>query len=258
MLLYIEYLLLFFLYMQDGVVYYYGFFQDCICEIVEDIEFSWMVKKMKKCICFVLDCFCVYDFSDKIVDFINLQYYVIKEKRFSEWEIVVIFYDVVCVVEVLYQKNIVYRDLKLGNMVFNKRIYWIIIINFCFGKYLVSEGDFLKDQRGSFVYISFDVFSGWLYCGKFSDMWVLGVVFFIMLYGQFFFYDSILQEFFCKIKVVEYIIFEDGWVFENIVCFIWKLLVFDFQQCLVVVDVLEVFSVIIVLWQFLLFLSGFL
>lgn len=74
-----------------------------MCEIVEDTESSRMVKKMKKRICLVLDCLCAHDFSDKTADLINLQHYVIKEKRLSERETVVIFYDVVRVVEALHQ-----------------------------------------------------------------------------------------------------------------------------------------------------------
>lgn len=77
--------------------------QDRTCEIVEDTESSRMVKKMKKRICLVLDCLCAHDFSDKTADLINLQHYVIKEKRLSERETVVIFYDVVRVVEALHQ-----------------------------------------------------------------------------------------------------------------------------------------------------------
>ena len=55
------------------------------------------------------------------------------------------------------QKNIVHRDLKLGNMVLNKRTRRITITNFCLGKHLVSDQDLLKDQRGSPAYISPDV-----------------------------------------------------------------------------------------------------
>lgn len=58
---------------------------------------------MKKRICLVLDCLCAHDFSDKTADLINLQHYVIKEKRLSERETVVIFYDVVRVVEALHK-----------------------------------------------------------------------------------------------------------------------------------------------------------
>lgn len=58
------------------------------------------------------------------------------------------------------QKNIVHRDLKLGNMVLNKGSRRITITNFCLGKHLVSESDLLLDQRGSPAYISPDVLSG--------------------------------------------------------------------------------------------------
>jgi serine/threonine-protein kinase 40 len=58
------------------------------------------------------------------------------------------------------QKNIVHRDLKLGNMVLNKETRRVTITNFCLGKHLVSECDLLRDQRGSPAYISPDVLSG--------------------------------------------------------------------------------------------------
>lgn len=256
MLLHTEFSLLSLLHTQDGVVHHHGLFQDRTCEIVEDAESGRMGKKMKKRICLVLDCLCAHDFSDKTADLINLQHYVIKEKRLSERETVVIFYDVVRVVEALHQKNIVHRDLKLGNMVLNKRTHRITITNFCLGKHLVSEGDLLKDQRGSPAYISPDVLSGRPYRGKPSDMWALGVVLFTMLYGQFPFYDSIPQELFRKIKAAEYTIPEDGRVSENTVCLIRKLLVLDPQQRLAATDVLEALSAIIASWQSLSSLSG--
>lgn len=64
------------------------------------------VRKMKKRICLVLDCLCAHDFSDKTADLINLQHYVIKEKRLSEREAIVIFYDVVRVVEALHKVSL--------------------------------------------------------------------------------------------------------------------------------------------------------
>uniref|UniRef100_A0A3P9IVT5 Serine/threonine-protein kinase 40 n=1 Tax=Oryzias latipes TaxID=8090 RepID=A0A3P9IVT5_ORYLA len=255
MLLHTEYSLLSLLYNQDGVVHHHGLFQDRACEIVEDLEANKM-RKMKKRICLVLDCLCAHDFSDKTADLINLQHYVIKEKRLSEREAIVIFYDVVRVVEALHKKNIVHRDLKLGNMVLNKRTHRITITNFCLGKHLVSENDLLKDQRGSPAYISPDVLSSRPYRGKPSDMWALGVVLFTMLYGQFPFYDSAPQELFRKIKAAEYSIPEDGRVSENTVCLIRKLLVLDPQQRLTAGEVLESLGAIISSWQSVSSMSG--
>lgn len=87
-----------------GLYYFQRFFvvQDRAYEIVEDMESNKM-RKMKKRICLVLDCLCAHDFSDKTADLINLQHYVIKEKRLGEREAIVIFYDVVRVVEALHK-----------------------------------------------------------------------------------------------------------------------------------------------------------
>ena len=62
------------------------------------------------------------------------------------------------------QKNIVHRDLKLGNMVLNKETRRVTVTNFCLGKHLVSESDLLRDQRGSPAYISPDVLNGKTEC----------------------------------------------------------------------------------------------
>ena len=63
------------------------------------------------------------------------------------------------------QKNIVHRDLKLGNMVLDKQRRRVTLTNFCLGKHLIREMDPLKDQRGSPAYISPDVLSGRLVFG---------------------------------------------------------------------------------------------
>lgn len=86
----------------------------------------------------------------------------------------------------------------------NKSSNKITIVNFCLGKYLLNENDLLYDQRGSPVYISPDLLSGQSYKGKPSDMWALGIVLFMMLYGQFPFYESTTSALFKKIKAAEY------------------------------------------------------
>lgn len=64
-----------------------------------------------------------------------------------------------------FQKNIVHRDLKLGNFILHQYTHKITITNFCLGKQLVNENDFLTDQRGSPAYISPDVLCGKPYTG---------------------------------------------------------------------------------------------
>ena len=50
-----------------------------------------------------------------------VQHHVIREKKLSEREALSIFYNVVCVVNKLHEKNVIHRDLKLGNIVLNCR-----------------------------------------------------------------------------------------------------------------------------------------
>ncbi|CAG2226704.1 SHIK [Mytilus edulis] len=137
-------------------------------EALEDKESSPIlsgqsVPRKRRRLCLVLDCLVHHDFSDENQELVNLQHYVIKEKKLSEKEAIIVFLDIVRVVESLHRKNLVHRDLKLGNMVLNKKTKRITITNFCLGKLLVSETDPLKDQRGSPAYISPDVLSGRFY-----------------------------------------------------------------------------------------------
>lgn len=138
--------------------------------------------------------------------YVNLQQYLINRRKLNEIEALKIFYEIITVVERLHDRNVIHRDLKLGNIVLNKYSNKIKIINFCLGKYLLNENDLLYDQRGSPAYISPDVLCGKPYKGKPSDMWALGVVLFMMLYRQFPFFESTPAALFKKIKSAEYTI----------------------------------------------------
>ena len=61
---------------------------------------------------------------------------------------------------VYQQSNVVHRDLKLSNMVMDKRTRRVILTNFCLGCQLTADRDLLTDQKGSPAYISPDVLSG--------------------------------------------------------------------------------------------------
>ena len=59
--------------------------------------------RVKQRLCLVLDCLCAHDFSTRNADLLNLQHYVIREKKLCERETIVIFYDTVRVVESLHK-----------------------------------------------------------------------------------------------------------------------------------------------------------
>ncbi|KFM79511.1 Serine/threonine-protein kinase 40, partial [Stegodyphus mimosarum] len=249
MLLHTEYSLLSLLHDQEGVVHHHGLFKDECWEEQEINDELRYTGRKKKRVCLVLDCVCAHDFSTETAFLINLQHYVIREKKLSEKEAILIFYDVVNVVSALHKQNIVHRDLKLGNIVLDRQTRKITITNFCLGKHLLNENDLLKDQRGSPAYISPDVLSGKPYLGKPSDMWALGVVLFTMLYGQFPFYDSVPQVLFRKIKAADFSIpIADGRVSENANLIIKKLLVLNPTERMTADQVLDSLNCIIATW----------
>lgn len=245
MLMYTEYQLMSLLKYQDGVVHHHGLFHD---EISEYDMTTASVKRRKRLV-LVLDCLVPHGFDPNSNDYINLQHYVIKEKKLTEKEAVIIFFDIVHIVECLHKKNIVHRDLKLGNMVLNKSTRRVILTNFCLGKHLMNENNLLKDQRGSPAYISPDVLSGKPYLGKPSDMWALGVVLFTMLYGQFPFYDSIPQELFKKIKAADFQLPQDGRVSGITSSLVKELLLLDPSKRLTASKVMDSLRDIIASWK---------
>lgn len=245
MLLHTEHSLLSLLAGVPGVVQKHQTFMDSVPEEEEGRYTGRMLRR----VVLVLDCLSPHHFSMQTRDLINLQHHVIREKKLNEKETLVIFYAVIEIVCNLHEANIVHRDLKLGNIVLDKRSNKVTITNFCLGKHLMNDTDLLKDQRGSPAYISPDVLSGKPYLGKPSDMWALGVVLFTMLYGQFPFYDSAPQELFNKIKTAEFSIPDDGRVSEDTKSVIKRLLVTDPDRRLTAVQVRRDIEGIIIMWR---------
>lgn len=228
MLLHTEHSLLSLLRGQQGVIQHHGLYKDIALEEVDTSRGTVYSGRAVHRMALVLDCLTPHDFSPS--EHINLQHYVIRQKRLAEQEALLIFSHVVRVVAMLHKNSVVHRDLKLGNIVLNRRTKKVVLTNFCLGKHLLNEDDLLKDQRGSPAYISPDVLSGKPYLGKPSDMWALGVVLYTMLYGQFPFYDAVPQELFRKIKAADYVIPDDGRVSEPTTMLIRRLLLLDPRQ----------------------------
>ncbi|CAG9793594.1 unnamed protein product [Diatraea saccharalis] len=250
MLLHTEYSLLSLLKDQDGVIHHHGLFKDYALEEVPNPCGSGFVYtgRVRQRLFLVLDCVTSHQFSEKGSELINLQQYVTKVKKVPEKEAILIFYDIVRVVGNLHKRNIVHRDLKLGNIVLNQRTGRITVTNFCLGTHLGSDRDLLKDQRGSPAYISPDVLLCKPYSGKPSDMWALGVVLYTMLYGQFPFCDASLAQLFTRIQAAAYNIPPDGntvQVSDNTVFLIQRLLVKDPKHRLLADEVLDQLSSII-------------
>lgn len=114
MLLHTEYSLLSLLHDEEGVVHHHGLFKDEYYEEMAQESDPQSEKegatsapkrtgKVRHRLCLVLDCLCAHDFGTETSDLINLQHYVIREKRLNEREALIIFHDIVRVVECLHK-----------------------------------------------------------------------------------------------------------------------------------------------------------
>lgn len=172
-------------------------------------------SKMKKRIVLVLDSFCDRSSENwmNIVDVnheISLQEYISKHKSpLSEREALLVFYEIVKVVEFIHSRGIIHRDLKLQNFLINLQTRRVTLTNFCLGKLLSSENQLLCDQRGSPAYISPDVLNG-PYRGKPADLWTLGVILYILVYGSFPFVENTTASLFKKIRQCELVLPNEG------------------------------------------------
>lgn len=209
-LLHTEYTLLSLLTDLDGVIHHHGLFCDYALEEKQiksaDGTAQWIYTgRLKRRLILVLDCLQAHEFCQRSTAYVNLQKYV-QLHLFSEAEALNVFYEIVKVVEQLHQRNIIHRDLKLNNIVLNRRTNKIVITNFFLAKHLNSEEDNLYDQRGSPAYISPDVLAGKPYKGKPSDVWALGVILYTIVFGKFPFLDTTPSALFKKIRQAEYTI----------------------------------------------------
>lgn len=204
LLLHNEYNILGLLSDVPGVVHHHGLFRET-SKLPEGGECERVIL--------ALDCCYPMPFgrsgTQQQSSYVNLQQYVIREKRLHERNAAILLYKIAKTVDMLHKRNVVHRDLKLCNMVLCLKSLHVTITNFSLSKLLVSDDELLRDQRGSLAYISPDVLSGSPFDGKASDMWAMGVLFYTMLYGQFPFYDSNPQELFKRISEAEYTIPKD-------------------------------------------------
>jgi serine/threonine-protein kinase 40 len=200
-LLHNEHLLLQILKQTEGVERSYGLFIDTL-----------QTKNNVKRFTLVLDAY-----SDKTAEnwmnisdvnhYISLQEYLSRVKL-SEKEALNVFYEIVKVVERIHSMDICHRDLKIQNFLINYQTRRVMLTNFCLGVHC-SDSQLLNDQRGSPAYISPELLQG-PYNGKQSDMWTLGVIFYILVYQNFPFVDSTTAALFKKICQCELTFPTDG------------------------------------------------
>lgn len=135
---------------------------------------------------------------------ISLQEYISRHKM-TEREALLIFYEIVKVVERVHSIGVIHRDLKLQNFSICLKTRRVKLTNFCLGKLLSSDDQMLSDQRGSPAYISPEILNG-SYKGKPTDIWTLGVILYILIYSNFPFVENTTVALFKKICQCELVL----------------------------------------------------
>ncbi|EGR33203.1 protein kinase domain protein [Ichthyophthirius multifiliis] len=119
----------------------------------------------------------------------------IKKDLIPEFEAKYIFKQIVSAIAYCHSKNIVHRDIKLENILYENQNVKIIDFGFA-----VCTNLKIKIFCGTPTYMSPEIVSKIEYCGKKSDIWSLGIVLYIILVGRCPFYAHSDIELFKKIK----------------------------------------------------------
>lgn len=110
-------------------------------------------------------------------------------------------------VEYLHENDIVHRDISLENILISDvETSDIVLIDFEFSTYQKIDGPLLNDFVGTMSYTAPEIFKGIPYEGRFSDIWSIGVVLYIMLTGEFPFWEPKRKDLFVKITEKDFVI----------------------------------------------------
>jgi len=129
-----------------------------------------------------------------LLDFINANH-----RKIAEKDAKVYFRQILEAVEHCHTKNVVHRDLKCENILFDKDMI-IKLSDFGFARTINSENFMLKTHCGSLAYAAPEIVKGKDYDGRISDVWSLGVVLFAMVNGKLPFNDTSVKNLLASIN----------------------------------------------------------
>ena len=137
-------------------------------------------------------------FLMKYIEGGDLFSHLVKKVRFKEQ--VAQFYaaQVLLALGYLHQKKIIYRDLKLENILLERDGY-ILISDFGLSKILSQPEEQTNSVVGTAAYVAPEILKGNGY-DKSVDWWALGILLYEMLHGQPPFFDKNIYIMFQKIK----------------------------------------------------------
>ena len=107
-----------------------------------------------------------------------------ESRRIPEKDVRFIFKQIVEGINYLHSNNFIHRDIKLENILIDKKNKQIKIIDFGFSVCVQSDKK-LCMFCGTPSYMAPEIVSKQDYNGKFVDIWALGILLYTMLCGKF-------------------------------------------------------------------------
>ena len=111
----------------------------------------------------------------------NLFLYILNTKNLSEKECSFYFFQLICGIDYIHSQGIVHRDLKPENILLTKKRL-LKIIDFGLSNYFI-KGKLLSTSCGSPSYTAPEILLGKKYDGFASDIWMIGIILFVMVCG---------------------------------------------------------------------------
>lgn len=147
----------------------------------------------------------------------SLHAYVAERKRLSESECLWFFRQILTLIVFCHRRGVVLRDLKLRKFVFADperrtiRLDGIDELFICPDRKVQDDeddaeeqddDDTIRDRHGCPAYVGPEILdlNQRSYSGRAADMWSLGVLVYVMLYGRYPFYDTTPARLFAKIR----------------------------------------------------------
>lgn len=113
-------------------------------------------------------------------------------------EKIIVFQKLLKAVEYLLETKIIHRDLKLENVLYDRRTHAVKLCDFGFATLIKRPEQFLHTKCGSTYYVSPEVLKG-RYQGESSSIWSLGVILYVLVCERFPFNGATDQEVFQSI-----------------------------------------------------------
>ena len=147
------------------------------------------------------------------------------DHRLKEKRAINIFNQIVQAIAYCHSKNICHRDIKLENILIKKNDE-VKIIDFGFA-IKNDTNTYNKLLCGTPSYMSPEIVNKKKYIAQYSEVWTLGVLLFVMLYGRFPFKGKNEKDLFMKIKEGDLCLPEDKFISTKVKKLLEKIIVVD-------------------------------